>query len=107
VKDQKIFYWIVVSQRKLLPYITDFEKTRNKIMVEYTTDKGKGAGLEFTDAVARLNFDKDIFPIMEVKEEIPINKIKLETLLNDTSLDITPELVYRLGPLVELDESAE
>ena len=103
VKDQKVFYWIIASKRKLTPYIIDFEKSRNNIMIGYTTDKGKG--LEFIDAVARLKFDREILPIMAMEEEVPINKIKLETLLSDTSLDIIPELVVRLGPLVELEET--
>lgn len=109
IKDQKVFFWVTVTTRKLADSLEAYEKTRNNLIMEYGTPDPENPGsYKLTVGENRIKFNQTITDILETEEEHNINTIKLSRLYaasNDETrpLDILPEQIVALGPLVEYD----
>jgi hypothetical protein len=105
IKNPKTVYWLSIAPRKLADSIEAYEKTRNQMLIEQATSEGNT--FTFPDVPSRQAFDKSLEVILSDIEEININPIKFATLLADPSLEITPEQITALGPLVDMGEEPE
>lgn len=109
IKNQKIYYWVTVTQRKLQDHLEAFERVRNNLLVEYAVPDPKNkTQFVFEDAKQRVKFNELLDEILDQVETLDIHTINLSLLFEASNtetnpLDITPEQVVALGPLVNYD----
>jgi uncharacterized protein YjaZ len=106
----KILYWITVTQRKLLPSQEAFMKARQQSLFRYAkADPADESGMKFKfgDDESRDKFNKEVEELLTQTETHEINTIKFSVLYGDKALELTPDQITLLGPLVEMDEIKE
>jgi hypothetical protein len=107
VKDAKLCYWLAVTPRKLQDAVEGFDKAQSQTLEKHAEYKKGEAGKEdkwdFGNPENKRMYVEEINTVLGQEDEYPVKAYKFSALFAEEGLNLTPELVAALGPLVELD----
>lgn len=104
IRNQHVFWWLSITPKLFEDIIETYGDTRNNLVDELTKPKADDKDKrDFKDDESRIDFNEKIREIEEKEYKIEFETIRASTLFKEKVIELTPEILRALGPLVIMD----